>query len=102
MNAHGRLVRGLLGHRDFGFGAALIVIQFFVGHFLSDFLLLFSRSKNETGGAAFREKRLTQVNTAAELSSSTAGARVLRRQRMRGPPNGSGGGGRRSRRGICA
>jgi len=32
MNPHHRLVRRLLGQRDFGFGALLIIIGFFVRH----------------------------------------------------------------------
>jgi hypothetical protein len=62
------------------------------------------RMKTKSGRAAFLKKLLTWIITAREQpqKSKKRVSEAPFAYRTRGPPNGSGGGGLRSRRGSCA
>ena len=101
------LVQRLLRELDLGFGATLEIVCVFVRHLRCWILQFLHCRPNEQPGNGVPENHANLGYTGCAIVADFCGlAAEIRNmdqdQRTRGPPNGSGGGGRRSRRGICA
>jgi hypothetical protein len=77
-------VASRLGKSELRLGPALEIFPLFLRHLIQDIQIITDRASNDRTRYAVPQNH------------------VKLDQRIRGPPNGSGGGGRRSRRGIWA